>query len=148
MATPGKAFSALFGAGDEWQHRMNQNYIKYQKYAKPGTNNYQTALPDDQEQQFRSWVKQNRVPFNPADPVADYDMRGYWKDIASKGQSETAINPNDHQMHFPDTYKTPYHNSFSGESQYALPGGPSWVNDHQLAAPDGSILYDERQEAR
>lgn len=123
---------------------MNANFNRNRAYAKP-SQTYMTPLPPAQEQAFRQWVAQNRVPFDPNQPVADYDMRGYWRDIASQGQSQTAINPNDNRMHFPDTYKTPYHQSFSGESQYAKPGGPIWINDHQLADPrTGQIIFDER----
>ena len=128
---------------DDWQGNYNANFAKNQQYAVPDKT-YQTDLKPADEQAFRDWVAQNKVPFNPNEPTQDYDMRGYWKDIASQGNNETAINPNDQQLHFPDTYKTPYHQSFSGESKYAKPGGPVWINDHQLADPrTGAILFDE-----
>src|SRR6516164_2469915 len=87
------------------------------KYARPGP--YSTPLSGDEESKFQGWIKDNNVPFEDDGPKSNYDMRGYWKDIASKGKSETSINPNDNQMHFPDTYKTPYHKTFSNESKYA-----------------------------
>lgn len=138
------AFKGIFSP-DDWQTKYNANFNRNRSYAAPDVEGYQTALPADQEQAFRLWVQQNGVPFNPDQPVQDYDMRGYWRDVAAAGGSETAVNPNDHRLHFPDTYKTPYHQSFSGESKYALPGGPTWINDHQLADPrTGQILFDER----
>lgn len=130
-------FSAL-GPDD----RSNQAFNRNRKYAKPG--GFVTALPPDQERAFRQWVAANKVPFQPDDQASDYDMRGYWRDVASQGTSETAVNPNDHQVHYPDTYKTPYHQSFSAESMYALPTAPVWINDHQLADPQtGAVIFDE-----
>lgn len=106
---------------------------------------YQTALSAPEETAFRAWVASAKVPFNPNQTDADYDMRGYWKDVASKGKSQTVMNGNDHRMHFPDTYKTPFHQSFSAESRYAAPGAPRWANDHQLVDPKtGRIVFDER----
>lgn len=128
---------------DEWMATMRERLGRNLPYAQPGP--YTTQLPPAQEQQFQQWVAQNKVPFNPRDQVSDYDMRGYYRDIASKGQSETARNANDGRMHFPDTYKTPYHQSFSAESQYAKPNAPIWINDHQLADPTtGRVVWDER----
>lgn len=125
-----------------WMAGMREQNALHSKYAKPGP--YATALSPQDEVAFRQWVSANRVPFNPNDQVSDYDMRGYWRDVAASGGSQTRVNPNDHQMHFPDTYKTPHHRSFSAESRYATDGAPSWVNDHQLALPDGKIVFDER----
>lgn len=139
----------LYALGNQgWQDRYNANFNQNRQYAQP-SQTYATALPPQQEQAFRAWVQQNKVPFNPNEPTQDYDMRGYYRDVASQGENQTAINPNDNQLHFPDTYKTPYHNSFSGESQYAAPNGPVWINDSQLADPKtGKILFDEKAAAR
>lgn len=138
----GQAVQAAFDDEQQWLARMAAMRARNQVYAKPGE--YATKLQPDQEAQFRQWVAANKVPFNPNDQIADYDMRGYWADVASHGQSQQSLNPNDHQMHFPDTYKTPYHQSFSAESKYALPTAPRWINDHQLADPaTGQIIFDE-----
>lgn len=134
----------LFALGSGRQDRYNNNFNNNRQYAKP-SNTYATLLDPTQETAFRQWVAANKAPFNPNEATQDYDMRGYWRDVASTGRAETAINPNDHQLHFPDTYKTPYHQSFSAESQYAQPNAPRWINDHQLADPvTGRILFDER----
>lgn len=122
-------------------------YERNARWAKMGP--YQTQLDPVQEMKFREWVAATHAPFDPSQPDQDYDMRGYWADIASKGQSETAINLNDNQTHYPDTYKTPMHQSFSNESKYALPSAPRWINDHQLADPaTGQIIFDERARGR
>lgn len=97
------------------------------------------------EAMFQKWVGDNGVPFDPAARVSDYDMRGFYRglqqgDPAARG----AINPNDGLMHYPDYWKNPGHVSFSSESRLAGPDAPSWINDSQLAAPSGRILYDEK----
>ncbi len=91
-------------------------------YAKPGP--YKTQLQPEEENKFQSWVKQNKVPWQDS-PTSDYDMRGYWK-AQQSGQAHTEINPVDQKPHYPDTWKTPYHQTFSNESQYALPTAGRW----------------------
>lgn len=113
-------------------------------FATPAT--YDTQLDPLRELLFRSWVKHNNVPFNPdAKGPTDYDMRGYFQG-AQQGNPQarsTEINQNDGQPHYTDYYKTPLHQSFSGGSQWAGPGAPQWVNDTQLAAPNGRVLFNE-----
>jgi hypothetical protein len=112
------------------------------RYAKPGP--YITELDPKEEAQFQQWVKSNKIPFDPS-PSSDYDMRGYWKDIASKGKSETAVNQYDNRIHFPDTYKTPYHESFSNESKYANENAPRWVGNRYLVDPaSGTPVFDDK----
>jgi hypothetical protein len=114
-------------------------------YRQPGANPYQTQLTPAEEQQFRGWVAQNHVPFDPA-PNSDYDMRGYWKDIASQG-SEAGTQMKSDGLHFPDTYKTPYHHSASAESMYMPSDGPTWQGSDQagwkLVDKYGRVVYDE-----
>ncbi|OOG11277.1 hypothetical protein [Pseudomonas sp. C9] len=105
---------------------------------------YLTQLPPDQEAKFQSWVKQNNVPFDPS-PTADYDMRGFYSGL-QKGDpnARTGMNANDGKMHFGDYYKTPYHKSFSSESQFANKDAPRWNEKDQLVTPDGRVVFDER----
>lgn len=129
-----------------WRGESNpdQNFARNSKHAVAQAS-YQTALPPAEEQQFRQWVQQNAIPFDPNDAKSDYDMRGYWRDVASKGGDETAMNADDHRRHFPDTYKTPYHRSFSAESRFAREGAPAWADDHQLVDPaTKEVVFDER----
>jgi hypothetical protein len=73
-------------------------------------------------------------------------MRGFWRGLMQENPHATSgTNPNDQQMHYSDYWKTPYHRSFSNESQYAAPNAPQWINDAQLASPGGRILFDERK---
>ena len=72
------------------------------------------------------------------DPLSDYDYRGWWKENSGVDAPDG---------HFTDKYKTPYHESFSNESQYAIPDkAPAWKQQgksYQLTSPDGEILYKE-----
>lgn len=106
--------------------------------AKPGP--YITKLPPAEEQAFQTWVKNNNIPFDPS-PTADYDMRGYWQ--ANRGKmTGTQVSAFDNQLHFPDTFKTPYHATFSNESKYATPNAPHWVGN-RLISKDGQVIADE-----
>lgn len=108
--------------------------------AKPGP--YRTALTLPEESEFQSWVSKNKIP-NDDSPTSDYDMRGYWKAQKSGDQNATtATSAFDGKQHFPDTYKTPYHKSFSAESKYATGNAPSWSGD-QLKDKLGTVLVDE-----
>lgn len=112
---------------------------------KPGSS-YNTQLDPISELLFRSWAQANKVPFNPEAPgPSDYDMRGYWRGLSS-GQPmarPSEVNANDGLMHYPDYYKTPLHQTFSAESQWAGPSAPQWVNGHQQASPSGRVVFDE-----
>lgn len=46
-------------------------------------------------------------------------------------------------MHFPDTYKTPRHVSFSQKSKYATADAPEWNERDQLVRRDGAIYFEE-----
>lgn len=118
-------------------------YGRNAAYAKGG--DHLTTLTGAQEKDFQKWVQDNNVPFDPS-PTADYDMRGFYKGLISgDSHAKQAVNANDGKMHFSDWWKTPYHKSFSAESQYALPGAPKWNDLDQLVAPDGTVVFDERR---
>src|SRR5258708_1928997 len=103
------------------------NFLRNFPYAKG--EDYQTKLGDDQEQQFLQWVHKNKIPFDPSQN-SDYDMRGYYKAMqAGDDNAKRAENG-----HFPDTYKTPFHQTFSNESIYATKDAPHW---------DGNTLIDK-----
>jgi len=106
------------------------------QYAKPGP--YATSLNPQDEQGFQQWVSQNKIPWQDS-PSADYDMRGYYK--AMKSGDPLAARAASNQ-HFPDKWKTPYHQSFSNESMYSQPGAPAW-KENQLIDPSGKVLFDE-----
>lgn len=104
--------------------------------AKPGS--YTTKLEPKDEQKFQQWVKENKIPWRD-EAKADYDMRGFWKAQQTGDPNAKRSTKN---MHFPDTYKTPYHKSFSNESKYATKDAPHWVGD-KLVDKNGKVIVDE-----
>lgn len=123
-------------------------YARNQAYAKPGP--YTTFLTPLQELLFKLWIGANAVPFNPNAPgPQDYDMRGFWLAMQQNDpRAASAVNPNDQQIHYPDYWKTPYHESFSAESQWALPTAPTWNDKDQLVDKAGNVVFDEKAKAR
>lgn len=143
--TPGAAFDASFDDDGDWLAKMAAMRARNQQWAKPG--DWSTKLPADQETSFRDWVSKNKVPFNPNDPVADYDMRGFWSALQGKDpRATTAVDPNDKLMHYPDAWKTPYHETFSRESVYATPTAPYWLENRYLVTPEGKVLFDDEKQ--
>ncbi|HXI76389.1 MAG TPA: hypothetical protein VNH21_04600 [Steroidobacteraceae bacterium] len=116
-----------------------------QEWVRPGEHNYNTPLGGQDEASFRDWLAQNRVPFDASAPVTDYDMRGFWKGLQSGDPvAASSVNPNDNRMHYPDRWKTPYHETFSAGSQWATPDAPNWTPDDKLIDKYGRTLFDER----
>ncbi|WP_066807148.1 hypothetical protein [Sphingomonas asaccharolytica] len=79
---------------------------------------FNTSLSPEDEKKFEAWAKANG---RTAD-VADYDLRGAWKDNAKEAENG----------HLPDTYKKPNHPTFSDESKYSNPTngvGGKWEQD-------------------
>lgn len=119
-------------------------------FVKPGvtpSTSFSTMLPPSEESSFRAWVAENKVPFDPnATGPQDYDMRGFYRGLMTKDpHAVTGMNPNDNQLHFSDYWKTPYHESFSAESQWADPArAPRWNSRDQLVLPNGRVVFDER----
>lgn len=106
-------------------------------FAKPEP--WQTQLEPKEEVQFRQWVAQNKIPHDPNDPKADYDMRGFWK---AQQAGDPQAKRSTKNLHFPDTWKTPYHESFSNESKYAQPNTPfKWKGDMLIDERNGSPIY-------
>ena len=132
----------------EEAQQAQEYYARNKAWARQGVTSYVTRLSPQEEVQFQQWVKANNIPWQDS-PTADYDMRGYFKAMQAGNQNaRTAINPNDNKPHYPDTYKTPYHKSFSSESMYANPTlAPRWNPEDQLVLPNGSVVFDERAQA-
>jgi len=122
-------------------------YRRNMAYARPG--NYRTQLSPTEELAFIDWTMKNKVPFDDT-PTSDYDMRGFFKGLMSGDpNATTGMNANDGKLHFSDYWKTPYHQSFSAESQWANPKtAPRWNEKDQLVLPDGTIVFDERNSKR
>lgn len=126
---------------DAYMESLRKNYERNKAYAKQGA--YMTVLQPQQEALFRQWVAQNHVPFNLQDAVSDYDMRGFWSALqAHDPRAASAIDPYDQKIHYPDIWKTPYHVTFSAESEYAMPNAPHWVGS-KLVDRTGKVIFDE-----
>lgn len=107
------------------------------KYAKPGP--YVTKLPPAEELEFRKWVATNRIPWQDSS-TSDYDMRGFWKAMQSGDPNAKRAS----NLHFPDTWKTPYHKTFSNESEYALPTAPHWEGGRLVPTQNDNVNVDVR----
>ena len=122
--------------------RRNSSFVK-----SPRPRDWQTPLAPTEEWKFKQWVGKADVPFNLDNAQKqDYDMRGFWKGMNSGDPAATqAVNQNDGRLHFSDKWKTPYHKSFSNESQWANPHtAPGWNEQDQLVTPKGRVVFDER----
>lgn len=116
------------------------NWSRNEGYSRAGP--YRTNLPPQQEVAFQRWVRHNNVPFDPHQTIQDYDMRGFWNGLQSGDpRARSAIDPNDQRLHYPDVWKTPYHQTFSADSQWAGPGAPQW-QENRLMGADGNVLFD------
>lgn len=143
----------------------DQNLARNKPYMAASAHDFTTPLPPDQEASFRKWVADNKVPFDPNNPTSDYDMRGYWTAANTPGAWDhlqqmgkipadmqpggTKVDPNDGQPHFPDWWKTPYHQTFSNESQFAdRSTAPHWTPDDKLVTPDGKVVFDDKAQQK
>lgn len=108
---------------------------------------HKTKLTPTEEIEFQTWVHHKNIPSNTPkgeeDPMFtapdnDYDMRGFWK----AQQEGNPLAQQGKNLHFPDTYKTPYHKTFSNESIYATPDAPHW-EDNRLIDKTGKVIADE-----
>lgn len=123
---------------------LKQNYERNKAYAKAGASGFNTDL-GDKEPAFRAWAAENKVPFDSDARATDYDMRGFWKGLQAKDPKAVAtVDPNDGRLHYPDYWKTPYHQSFSAESQWAKEDAPHWNDQDQLVDKQGRVVFDDK----
>ena len=124
-----------------------------------------TFKSEEEEAEFRKWVEEQAGKekssgtegmfsnYQHDDAFPDYDMRGFYRDLkAGKPEAESGVNPQDGKMHGSDYYKTPYHESFSAQSQWATEGAPDWVGDDEqgwkLVDSKGKVYKDETVQAQ
>lgn len=131
---------------DTGESDRDARYKKNKPYIKPGASQFSTVLDPREEASFRGWVEANNVPFDPSQAGdTDYDMRGFYRALALGDPRATrAVDPNDNRLHFTDYWKTPYHETFSAESQWATPDAPKWNDQDQLIDKNGAVIYDDR----
>ena len=125
---------------------MADVFQRNQPMVAPGQHSYNTRLAPLEEMEFRKWLSANRVPFDPEAGVTDYDMRGFFQALKQGNpRAVSAVDPHDKQMHYPDYWKTPYHDTFSRESQWATGMAPAWSDDGRyLANASGRVLFDSK----
>lgn len=140
------AQSTAQAAPDPYEAQLQEWYQRNQAWMKQGAQNFNMSLTPREEVQFRQWLAANNVPFNPDAPLTDYDMRGFWKAMNTGDErAKNAVDPNDQKLHYPDYWKTPYHETFSAESQWADPvKAPKWNDKDQLVLPGGKVIFDDR----
>jgi len=141
----------IFGAkvDPELAKKLEKQAAANKPYVRPGASDFTTKLDPGDEMAFRQWVAENQVPFDPDQPTQDYDMRGFWQGLRNQNPlAQSAVDPNDNRMHYPDYWKTPYHETFSNESQWATDMAPRWNEQDQLTAPSGRILFDDRKKGK
>lgn len=129
-------------AAERYQRYREALLKRNMAYADPDWRKKMAVLTPEQEKAFRAWVVANKVPFNPGEKYPDYDMRGYYLAM-QKGAAGSEVNPVDKRLHYPDTFKTPYHESFSRESQWAKEGAPSWQGQ-KLVSPAGEVVFETK----
>lgn len=138
---------ALKNDSTDLSDKQPNYYERNIQWVKPGEHVYSTVLEPPVEQAFKNWIAVNKIPFDTVAPVTDYDMRGFYSALQAKDpRAVAAVNPNDNQMHYPDYWKTPYHETFSRDSQWAAANAPIWSNG-KLITPQGFILFDEKEKA-
>jgi len=128
---------------------QNQQYIKPNQPIA-----YQTQLGPAMRSAFIDWQREmaksgHDVHYDPS-PQADYDMPGFFRGLVEgHPRAQQGINANDHEMHYDDFWKTPYHNSFSADSQWADQSkAPQWINGYQLVEPSGAEVFNEKTRKR
>lgn len=104
---------------------------RHLQYTRPG--GWYTQLNPAQQKLFEQWGRtlqttNGEALYNKQDPTPDYDYAGYW--LAMHKGDPRAVRDLANG-HFPDIWKTPFEQSFSNESQYALPTAPHWVETPQ-----------------
>jgi hypothetical protein len=143
-----QAARAIIGSGQpaDLAPDLQKNFQRNSQYVAQGANKFQTDLTPADESAFQQWVQKNNVPFDPkATGPQDYDMRGFWKGLQNgDARAQSAVDKNDGKMHYPDYWKTPYHQTFSNESQWANGNAPGWNDKDQLVGKNGAVVYDDR----
>ena len=87
-----------------------------------------TPLSPSEEMQFQLWARANQIR-DVDHPQSYYDYRGYWKQIAARGEQRTKMY--DDGLHFTDQFKQHGHPTFSIESAYSSgpQDGGRWVGE-------------------
>lgn len=97
---------------------------------------FQTNLTLPEQLGFAKWAESNQVPVDLS-VQSDYDMPGFYKALQA-GKASSGVSPLDNRVHYTDQFKTPQHQTFSKESQYAPEDAPHWEGN-ALRSPSGDL---------
>ena len=117
------------------------------------TSPYRTLLGMGDALKFEAFKKANNIPDDPSFD-SSYNMPGFFKESGGLVQRLLGNSSNTEMMpdglHFTDKFKTPFHPTFSNESQYKFPGmNREWVptGDGTFRLIDnetGKVIRDEK----
>jgi len=101
---------------------------------------YDTPLTEKQWNDYQDWAKKSGK--NPAEEERDYDLRGFYL---------THPEPMKPGEHGKDTFKKPWHPTFSDESKYSTPENPGgkWEqkgNDWHFRPSSTNLKYRTREQ--
>jgi hypothetical protein len=101
---------------------------------------YDTPLTEEQWDKYQDWAKKSGK--NPAEEERDYDLRGFYL---------THPEPMKSGEHGKDTFKKPWHPTFSDESKYSTPENPGgkWErkgNDWHFHPSGTNLKYRTREQ--
>lgn len=138
------AFKQIVGQLPQQAQSQQGPSPKLSSYAKTWVGEYKTQLNPVEEIEFQAWSSAHpEFVRGELGQYADYDIRGFWKAMRNNDpRAVRSVNPEDHRLHAPDIWKTPYHRSFSNESMYARPNAPHWVGN-KLVDESGKVVFDE-----
>jgi hypothetical protein len=120
-------------------------------YLKPGLtaqSQFRTQLSPADEAKFQQYLADHsdRRDLGRTDDQT-YDLRGWWK-AAQAGDPRAATRvAGDGLIHRNDYWKTPFHQSFSRESQWAGPNAPIWQGNKLVDPATGAVVHDDDQPA-
>ena len=109
--------------------KLMQVYLQKKQASLPSP--YRTQLGMADQMQYQGWRGANQVPDENTGYSSEYDMPGFYKEQQSGGTAQRILNGlsfdgptamKSDGLHYPDTYKTPFHKSFSNESKYKYEG--------------------------
>lgn len=99
---------------------------------------FRTSIPYNRESEFQDWTRANRIT-DLDHPDSHYDYRGAFLEGVKPEVAPDGV------AHWPDTYKTPGHPTFSVESKYAAGRNDAGIWQGDQFVPASQLLESERR---